>query len=515
MNKFEIFIKSNDTSSIRKKLLLEFCSRRKININNIFAKHNGFTLVMHDHSEAEKLFEDSFKNELSTHRFEPILSNKLKSLRTILAKKIDRSILENTPDQIKDELNNVNRGKIEASEVFKIPNSSILKITLKTSAMADIALKEGFSMFYMHISPHVLSRDDFIELINCYNCFAINEHYKSDCPKENRVICSKCGQNHFYRQCTASPDQYHCINCRGNHSTLSNSCPLRKAKIKQIRNQRKNDNSFVNVVKRSHQSSIRPSFNSNIPQTNPNLSLNPDDWNKTTGIIQIALVSNLVRPGTFSKTYNDLCAENNLPQLSLSSFVPPSKSELQNSGFDPSKIINNILQSPDEFNSDDVQLHSSTIVDNHSHYQSLSNENEMSNAAPANNADSLSVNGTAHDPSSPQAMNTATKAVVQSIPSVTDKDSSPSNTPRNEPLKVQNDIPNTRCIKGFKVKNTRANTPGNILIGVKAKKILFIENDRIITDLKIIEEYLKSNPNDPIESILQAEFNRMMNQAKA
>ena len=67
MDTIEIFVKSRDVSLIRKKLLLELCSSKKISVNNIFKKDNGFALVLLNHSEAEKLFDVGLMSVLSTN----------------------------------------------------------------------------------------------------------------------------------------------------------------------------------------------------------------------------------------------------------------------------------------------------------------------------------------------------------------------------------------------------------------------------------------------------------------
>ena len=313
----------------------------------------------------------------------------------------------------------------------------------------------------------------------------------------------------------------------------------------------------------------------------------------------MALVGNLVRPGTFSKTYNDLCGENNLPTLSLNSFIPPSKAKLQNSGFDPCKIISNILQSPDEFSSNDVQ-HSSTIRESPSSYHSIVNEIENENEEVPNdplainavsllsantntrgsldaqpvgsateptaqtapndplttNALSLSVNGNSHDSLTSQTVDSTTETATLLIPPVSNMIEMSDNSQRCENLSSQTNIPNARCnlqsgdlntetatplvvpladmnespihalegeshdslipitnarcIKGFKIKQTWSNNPKSILRGVKDKKILFTDNGRIISDIKIIEKYLQSNPNPKITSTSPTDFNQLL-----
>ena len=516
MDPMEILINSNDTSQSRRKLLLELCNKSIIKVNNIYRKPKGFTLVVQDSSHAEKLFTDEFKGELSINGFQPILSNKLKAYRTVLVNKTEKNILETQPEMIKEEIARANPNKLEVTDIFKIPNSSILKITFKTSAMVDMVMNEGFNMFLIHISHHVIKRDDFIELTTCFNCFAINKHFKNECPEERRVICSKCGANHFYKECNATPDQYSCVNCKGNHSTLSSSCPLRKAAIKRIRNERRTDTSYGKVLRRPQHSSIRTSnFTRDHPSVlnteNPNIlnsGFNFNDWNKTTAVIQFALVSNLVRPGSFSKTYNDLCADNNLPTLNLNSFNPPTTDELQNAGIDASRIINNLLQSHNEFPPDDI--HSSTLRDNNSLYQSLNNEtdnlaaNRSANGAVASTSNapppgSLNTTGSsAHDPvlSTPYVATNNTVHVTTAVH-------------QSGSVNARNSTPITQGIKGYKVSRTVSNTETSIRKGLKDGKIILVKDDRIITDTDVIDQYIITTSKPVFDSVQLEEFNQL------
>ena len=88
MESFEILVNCNDVSDQNRKFLLELCDKNNIKVNNIKRKTKGFTLLLHDQTEADKLFLDDSKSELSGFGFQPILSNKLKSFRTFLAKKL-------------------------------------------------------------------------------------------------------------------------------------------------------------------------------------------------------------------------------------------------------------------------------------------------------------------------------------------------------------------------------------------------------------------------------------------
>ena len=506
MESFEILVNCNDVSDQNRKLLLELCDKNNIKVNNIKRKTKGFTLLLHDQTEADKLFLDDSKSELSGYGFQPILSNKLKSFRTFLAKKIDRSILENQPDEIKNEITARNSSRLVVTEIFKIPNSSILKVTLKSSAMVDIVMKEGFMMFNMHISPHVINREDYIELINCFNCFEINDHLKSECRKPPQTICSKCGSNHFYRDCSATPDQYSCINCRGNHLTLSSSCPKRKAIVKSIRSSKRSGKSYANVLKRPQNSAIRTSNFSNDQLNIPNSGFNLGHWNKTASIVQLALIGNLIRPGTFSSTYNDLCNENDLPTLNLTSFNPPTKEELQNAGFDASKIINNLLEHPNEFSPEDVAL-SSTLrdINSNSHYQSLPNENE---ALPVNTP----ASSTQPSPNSPVSNNQTSDSTAAQLlaapagPQASNNENNASDRDQNKSIQ-----PETNCdIKGFKIRYTATNPPNNLRKALESKRLFFTKNNKIINDQAVLNDIITSEPLPEITTMEKPQFSRLL-----
>ena len=85
----------------------------------------------------------------------------------------------------------------------------------------------------MKLGWNMCSVDDYIRINRCYNCSKFN-HRTQACKGE--LTCPVCAGNHSLRECTATKEQYKCINCinfnkynqrspvNAKHSSLDNSC---------------------------------------------------------------------------------------------------------------------------------------------------------------------------------------------------------------------------------------------------------------------------------------------------
>jgi len=81
----------------------------------------------------------------------------------------------------------------------------------------------------MKLCWNMCSVDDYIRINRCYNCSKFN-HRAQDCKGE--LTCPVCAGNHSLRECTATKEQYKCINfnkynqrspVNAKHSSLDNS----------------------------------------------------------------------------------------------------------------------------------------------------------------------------------------------------------------------------------------------------------------------------------------------------
>ena len=91
-------------------------------------------------------------------------------------------------------------------------------------------------MFHMLVTPDQMARDDFINILTCFKCYALESHPTKNC-QETKILCSECGQEgHRWSECR-NPTKM-CLNCKGPHRTLAMACPIKKDLINKKRTEK-------------------------------------------------------------------------------------------------------------------------------------------------------------------------------------------------------------------------------------------------------------------------------------
>lgn len=83
-----------------------------------------------------------------------------------------------------------------------------------------------FEHIWMPVSEYVRP------LLQCFKCYKFG-HGSGAC--KSTQICSICSAGHFYKECNM-PTNFKCSNCSGPHSAVSYSCPVKAAKIIEVKN---------------------------------------------------------------------------------------------------------------------------------------------------------------------------------------------------------------------------------------------------------------------------------------
>ena len=105
--------------------------------------------------------------------------------------------------------------------------------------MVQTALTKGMVILHQFIPHWSIEKEIFVRLTPCRNCFAY-EYKIKDCPSEQKMRCTFCGEGHKQTDCRATTPK--CINCGGAHRTLAAACKIRKEIIKK-RSKEKRDRS--------------------------------------------------------------------------------------------------------------------------------------------------------------------------------------------------------------------------------------------------------------------------------
>ena len=155
---------------------------------------------------------------------------------------------------------------------------------------------------------------EFVSLITCYRCYAIQGHQASSCTKPKEfTACSVCAMSgHTYKECTSNYRKY--LNCSGSHSSLAMSCPellevLEKKKLMKLH--------------KSYATAAKP--NSTLFSSADQSSVKDTELMiKAYMCITLSTMKNHDNPGTFQHTLTHLLQANGLPNIILGDISPPS-----------------------------------------------------------------------------------------------------------------------------------------------------------------------------------------------
>lgn len=166
-----------------------------------------------------------------------------------------------------------------------------------------------------------LLTDSFINMKICYRCYKYDDHKTAQCPQEREYkICSHCASNeHTFGDCKSSIKL--CLNCNGEYSTLSFSCPYRKNIIKNMkaRNSASTSTYASAAAKQSPQGVV-----SSLVQNDSIVAASV----KSFMCMVLAGAKNIEKPGSFGAVLDELLEVNKIPALKLGNVVPPDPSAL-------------------------------------------------------------------------------------------------------------------------------------------------------------------------------------------
>ena len=332
----KVKIRASSNSSELKGRLLNLCVKHSIRVTKLLQISDGYLSFCASAGDADKLFSNKVYPDLMKIDCEPIMPQQLKSMRSVMLRRVDDIILNHTPKEIQSEIVNCNDWS-EVKEVIKIPNSKLLKIVFHSAEMSHRCIKDGVFIFRLFVPPANIAREEYHQIKTCYRCYKIEDHNTIHCPEPSSFkLCSLCSsKEHSWKQCTSKTKK--CSNCDGEHTCLSMSCPVRKNAVNRGRSKTSTPllSSYASAAARSSYSAA--------PLLPPSLLT---DTVKSYSCIMLAILKNEELPGSFETSLNTLFAANKLPRISLGDFQPPNMRGLLHSGA-PHIVDNDVTVSAD------------------------------------------------------------------------------------------------------------------------------------------------------------------------
>ena len=75
---------------------------------------------------------------------------------------------------------------------------------------ADLTLEKGILMFHMMVTPDQMARDDFINILTCFRCYAMESHPTKTAEKPKSYVQS-VGKKDRWSECRNPIKK--CLNC--------------------------------------------------------------------------------------------------------------------------------------------------------------------------------------------------------------------------------------------------------------------------------------------------------------
>ena len=345
------------TSATTKNDLCNTMYEQGIKFSRIIPTGDTLVVVCLNEDEVDKLIATPTTTELRSKQFEVLIPPHLKAKKTVIIKRLDRDLTEQPVDVISRDIEERNLwAKVE--ETIKFPRmSSMLKVRFTDIKMARKATEQGLSIGKYHMSRDNVELEDFVQLTPCWSCYKYNHNMK-DCPDKNIKRCSECAAvGHTFRDCNERTN-FKCLNCDGPHRTLASICPIRKEKIKEIREQRKQNKKQFETDNRTYCAVTK--LSKEIPKITvpeqPILNLNNDMSFKAMVILIHAHLSNIANPGCFGATVKELLRKNNLPLVELPDHAPSAEIFRVAANFPNENININMQTETDSDSEDEVEV---------------------------------------------------------------------------------------------------------------------------------------------------------------
>ena len=200
MNNCRVRLRVKDESMTRDKIIETVFLATEIPFVRIFGGFPVYTAVSSE-KDGNRLLKPEIKNKLRQKGIEVQIPMEMKAKRTLFLRRLDRHVGEHSKEEIKAEIEKNQDWAGEVS-VTKIKDyTHVLKIEFGTVEAADKALEKGILMFHMMVAPDQMARDEFISILTCFKCYALEDHATKNC-KETKTMCSECAQEgHRWTEC--------------------------------------------------------------------------------------------------------------------------------------------------------------------------------------------------------------------------------------------------------------------------------------------------------------------------
>ena len=172
--------------------LRSIIGRGQITTHRYLPQNDGWIVLVQSVQHAQKMLDNTFREEINRIGLEIDLPPELKAQHTIVVKKLDFLIYDYSKKEIIEEIEEQNQARQQVEDIYLMQKHDIIKIKFRNIELAQ-KIKQNGIYIYSNFYPSTQIEDDRYTKINqCMSCYSYN-HSKAQCPnKEKEKICSEC-----------------------------------------------------------------------------------------------------------------------------------------------------------------------------------------------------------------------------------------------------------------------------------------------------------------------------------
>ena len=184
----------------------------EVRVTQLIPARDAIIVITASTKDADSIFSTGKLENLEKEDFSALMPHNLRTHRTVICTKLDDLVYDNNLEDIKAEVEK-HQAWTKVQDVYKFPRTNTLKITFKDTEMAKKANENGLLMFYMSVSPSQVHQEEYIELLTCTRCYAVEDHTAKDCPRPATYqMYSNCAaEGHPHWECKEKVRK--CVNC--------------------------------------------------------------------------------------------------------------------------------------------------------------------------------------------------------------------------------------------------------------------------------------------------------------
>jgi len=148
--------------------LQKIFSITEVAVTHCFKVHNGYKVVAKQ-EQLTPFLSTTGQRKLADHGFNPLPSLETTAKCTVVAKKIDKTILPRSCQAIQEEVSTMN--DVTVVDVYKPPESRILKICCSAPEEAQKLLSRGIVLFNTSVPTYNVEAECFVQVDQCLKCY--------------------------------------------------------------------------------------------------------------------------------------------------------------------------------------------------------------------------------------------------------------------------------------------------------------------------------------------------------